>query len=361
MTTIQLYKQTFLPTSQLLLETPDFKVKTFIYPSGVHAIRLENSLGHLIMLPFQGQQIWDAVFYDRCLTMKTMFDDPKPTQAYLENYGGLLLHCGVTAMGVPSPADTHPLHGELPNATYQTAFLQISSDETGSYIALSGGYRHTVAFSHNYLATPEVRLYANSSRIAVHLSIENLKNSPMELMYLAHLNLRPVNEAQIVYSAKVSPQTVRIRNSIPAHAQVSNQALEQLRQLEQHPELHHTLTTGVSYDPEIVFFIDYLADQTGWAHSLQIHPDGSADYVKHRPSELPVGVRWITRTPDQDGLGLVLPATSEPTGYLSEKAAGRIVSLEPRATWKCEYQLSVLEPSQTTQIKSLIQSITKPL
>ncbi len=357
MTTIHLYKQSFSPTTQVLIKTPDFTVKTFIYPSGVHAIRLENRVGHLMMLPFQGQQIWDAVFFDRCLTMKTMFDDPKPTLAYLENYGGLLLHCGVTAMGVPSAADTHPLHGELPNAPFQTAFLQLGTDETGAYIALSGMYRHTIAFAHNYIATPEVRLYANSSRVAVFLSIENLKNSPMDLMYLAHLNLRPVNDAQIVYSAKVSPQTVRIRDSIPAHAQISDQTLAQIEQLKQHPELHHTLTTGISYDPEVVFFIDYLADQSGWAHSLQIHPDGSADYVTHRPSQLPVGVRWITRTPDQDGLGLVLPATSEPTGYNLEKAAGRVVSLAPRASWTCEFQFCVLEPSQTEVVKQQIQAI----
>ncbi len=136
MAVVHLYKNAFSETERVLLETPDFKVITFIYPSGVHAVRLENAVGHLIMLPFQGQQIWDAVLQGRRLTMHSMFADPKPTLAYLENYGGLLLHCGVTAMGVPTSADSHPLHGELPNAPYQTAFLELAEDKDGVYLAL---------------------------------------------------------------------------------------------------------------------------------------------------------------------------------------------------------------------------------
>jgi hypothetical protein len=38
--------------------------------------------------------------------------------------------------------------------------------------------------------------------------------------------------------------------------------------------------------------IDYLADEEGWAHSLQVHPDGSADYVRHRPTELDKSMRY---------------------------------------------------------------------
>jgi hypothetical protein len=40
------------------------------------------------MLPFQGQQIWDAWFDERRLTMRSMFPEPKPTREYLDTYGG---------------------------------------------------------------------------------------------------------------------------------------------------------------------------------------------------------------------------------------------------------------------------------
>ena len=71
-------------------------------------MRLSNGEGELIILPFQGQQIWSANFGGRDLTMRSMFDQPRATRNYLETYGGFLLHCGFTAMGVPAEGDTHP-------------------------------------------------------------------------------------------------------------------------------------------------------------------------------------------------------------------------------------------------------------
>ena len=58
----------------------------------------------------------------RQLTMRSMFDQPQATRNYLETYGGFLIHCGFTAMGVPTKEDSHPLHGELPNAPYRQAY-----------------------------------------------------------------------------------------------------------------------------------------------------------------------------------------------------------------------------------------------
>ena len=98
-------------------------------------------------------------------------------------------------MGNPGATDTHPLHGELPNAPFRDAQLIVGRDADGAFMALTGTYRHTVAFSHNYVATPVVRLTAGSSRIRLDLSVRNLRHTPMELMYLAHVNFRPVDGA----------------------------------------------------------------------------------------------------------------------------------------------------------------------
>jgi hypothetical protein len=95
------------------------------------------------------------------------------------------------------------------------------------------------------------------------------------------------------------------------------------------------LDPGLPFDPEVVFAIDYLADQSGWAHSLMVHPDGVADYVTHRPSELPRFARWICRTADQDAIGFE-PGTCGVEGYTIEKAAGRYTPLAPGATFHAE-------------------------
>jgi hypothetical protein len=334
-----------------LVDLGPLSASTFRFSSGVAGLRLENQRGELVLLPLQGQQIWSAEFGGRNLTMQSMFAEPRPTRVYLETYGGFLLHCGATAMGVPSEADSHPLHGELPNAPYQTAFLLTGQDETGSYLALGGRYQHTVAFSHNYVAEPLVKLYAGSMLFEVAMTITNLKRSDMEFMYLAHVNFRPVDNGRLVYSAPCTPEHVRVRRSIPSHIRPLPGYREFLEELEQHPEKHNLLAPDLLFDPEVVFSIDYLADEKGWAHSMQVHPDGSADYLRHRPDQLDKGVRWISRTADQQALGLVLPATAEPEGYTAEKAKGNIKVLPPGGRFEFSLVMGRLDPGEAKRIE----------
>jgi hypothetical protein len=353
---VHLHKTQFLELEKPLVEIGNLRASVFVYPSGVHAIRLQNELGQMILLPFQGQQIWSLEFFGRNLTMKTMFDMPH-FAPYLQTYGGFLIHCGATAMGVPGPDDNHPLHGELPNAAYQTAQLIMGEDARGRYLGLMGTYQHTVAFAHNYLAKPCVKLYENSSLIDVHFELENLKNSSMEYMYMAHVNFRPIDNGELKYSAVTSSDTVRVRSSIPSHVKPPPGYAEFLRQLGENPSLHHKLEPGLGFDPEVVFFIDYLADQNGWAHSLQVHPSGVADYIAHKPNQLGHGVRWISRTPDQDCLGIVLPATAEPEGFSAERSKGNIKTLEPHGTFTFDLEIGALLEAQTAQIEASIASL----
>ncbi|MFQ5855865.1 MAG: DUF4432 family protein [Anaerolineae bacterium] len=356
-TTIHLQPGFFGEAERVLAECEGLEARTFRYRSGVCGLRLVNQAGHITILPFQGQQIWHAEFSGRVLTMKSMFEEPRPTTEYLHTYGAFLVHCGATAMGVPGPDDTHLLHGELPNAPYQTAALIIGQDENGSYMGVSGTYQHTVAFNHNYVAQPAVKLYAGSSRLPISMSIQNLKQSEMELMYLAHVNFRPVDNGRLVYSAPCTPEHVRVRTSIPSHVHPPAGYIEFLETLKEHPEQHNLLEPGLAFDPEVVFFIDYLADEAGWAHSMQIHPDGSADFISHRPDQLDHGIRWICRTADQDALGIVLPATAEPEGYLAEKAKGNIKVIPPAGEFHYKLEVGTLSSDEAKQREEKINQI----
>jgi hypothetical protein len=351
--------QQFGEKEKPLVNDGQLSASTFRFESGVCAIRLQNAQGHLVLLPFQGQQIWSAQFLGRNLTMKSMFDQPYPTREYLQTYGGFLLHCGATAMGVPTGNDDHPLHGELPNAPFQKAYVVAGQDDGGTFLALGGEYRYTVAFNHNYLAQPLVKLYADSALFRMTLSVTNLKNSDMELMYLAHINYRPVDNGRLVYSAPCTPDHVRVRTSIPSHIHPLPGYLTFIEQLGRRPEMHHLLAPDLLFDPEVVFFIDYLADSEGWAHSMQIHPNGSADYVRHRPDQLDKGIRWISRTPDQAALGLVLPATAEPEGYTAEKGKGNLKILPPHGSFRCDLELGALTPHEAQRMEQRINQILR--
>lgn len=356
-TVINLDPRFFVEREKVLVEHGSLLASAFCFDSGVCGLRLKNESGQLVLLPFQGQQVWSAEFGGRNLTMKSMFAEPRPTRVYLETYGGFLIHCGATAMGVPSKEDAHPLHGELPNAPYQKAYLVVGQNDKGAYIGLGGQYQHTVAFNHNYVAGPLVRLYAGSTLFEVMLTVTNLKHSEMELMYLAHVNFRPVDNGRLVYSAPCTPQSVRVRTSIPSHIRPRPGYVEFIQELARHPEKHNLLAPGLVFDPEVVFFIDYLADDEGWAHSMQVHPDGSADYVRHRPAQLDKGIRWISRTGDQDALGFILPATAEPEGYLAEKAKENIKILPAGGEFRCEMEIGTLAPAEAGRMEEKIGQI----
>ena len=61
-TIIHLAPQFFSEKERPLIEAGPFAVSTFLYDTGVAALRMRNEQGELVMLPFQGQQIWSASF-----------------------------------------------------------------------------------------------------------------------------------------------------------------------------------------------------------------------------------------------------------------------------------------------------------
>ena len=351
---IELQNAMFASKEVDLLTVGETKVTVFRYQSGVAALRITTPRMELIVLPFKGQQIWRATFDGVDVTMGSMFPEPVDTQVYLETYGAFLLHCGLTAIGGPSENDTHPLHGELPNAPLQNAWLELR-DGT---IVVGGDYRYTVAFTVNYLATLEIKVPADATFVDVSVHVENLRKSVMELMYLAHANFRPVDMGELVYSARPNPETVRVRRSIPSHISPPPGYAAFLDDLAHHPERHHVLSPDLAFDPEVVFELDMIPDADGWAHAMQRHPDGTADFISYVQAQGPCATRWICRTADQQGLGIAFPSTAGVEGYTAEKGKGRIVRVPSEGTWDISMRmgrLSVRESeAMTTQIRSLL-------
>jgi len=359
-----LYPHFFTEKERTISETGAFVISLFRYDSNVCAIRVKNNRGEIIVLPYQGQQIWHATFDGRPLHMKSIFDEPIKTQNYFDSYGGFFLHCGVTAVGVPGPDDSHPLHGELPNAVYQDAYIFHGHDKAGRYVIIGGTYTHKVALNHHYKADSTIKLYEDSAMMDVTMKITNLLHRPMEVMYLGHINFRPVDYAKLEYSAPYDPKHVVANVGIPAHIKTgadTKKLLSFLQKLKQDPTLHHTINPLDPYDPEVVMTIKYQADEEGIAHSLQIHPDGYAHYVNHRIDQMDNALRWIARTPDHDAMGLVLPLNTGSGGYQKESKSGNIKTLAPQAEMYFDMQIGLLEPNLVDAVRQKIaKSVTQP-
>jgi hypothetical protein len=353
---IELNRASFQDRESLLVEHGRIKASGFRFPSGVAGLRLQNELGELVLLPFQGQQIWSASFLGRELTMRSMIRQPAPTQDFLQTFGGFMQHCGATGMGSPGPDDDHPLHGELPNAPYSRAFLLAGEDAQGPFLALGGEYEYARAFGYHYLAKPLARLHAGATRMQISMEITNLGGRAMPLMVLFHINYRPVDGARLVYSTAYDPAHLRVRTSLPGHVRAQPGYAAFIELLREQPEKYLILAPGQIYDPEVVFFVYYFADTDGWAFALQVHPDGSSDLVRHHPSQLPHGIRWICRTPDQDALGFEA-GTAEVEGRAREAQKGNLRWLQPGSRFACDWEAGVCDPGETAGLEKHIAAV----
>ena len=350
---INLKKSFFSEKEFVIVENKDMRAIAFRYSTGVEAIRVENKKGSFTILPFQGQQIWRAEFMGRNIGMKTLFEEPVPTKDLLKTYGCFLMHCGISGMGVPQEGDSHAQHGEIPNGDYATAYIDCGED----YIAVGGSYIYNESFKRNYTFSPECRLYADDTVLKFNIELENRRNEPMEYMYLAHINFRPINGAELIYSGdygSVKPY----RNVENPQTEDEKKLYDYLNRLDENPEIHHKVgAEGQCYKPEICFNVKYKGDENNRAYTLQYTENDGACYTNHPVDVLPEAIRWIARTSDEDSMGMVLPATAEHLGYSHAKRNGQIKVLGPNEKLNFTLEAGYLNAEQAKEVKSKIEKI----
>jgi len=354
----RLERSSFEHAEKTVLEFESIRAVSFLYPSGVQALRIENDRGHIIVLPFQGQQIWDAVFDGRSLKMVNFFDQPRDTEVLVDSYGPFLFHCGALRMGAPGPDDSHPLHGELPGAHYDEAWMLFGEDEEGPYAGLTGVYRYQQAFGSKYEASPHVKMRPGSSVLDVEICIENMANKPMELMYMCHVNFFPADNAEIIQPTGWTSNDMEVRSSIPSHVTPTPEFLEFLDSLKRNPDRTRVLRPEDTYDPEIVFFVRNLrSDNAGNTHLLQKHIGGFSDYISYNVNDLNHTVRWILSHEDQKVNGMALPATCGPEGYHREKEKGNVRQIEGKNSKSFSVKVGALDAPATTEMEKRIESL----
>jgi len=258
-------------------------------------------------------------------------------------------------MGNPGPTDSHPLHGEMPNARFQSAKLIAGADDEGPFLTLAGDCEQARAFSYHYRFHAEVSLRPDATHLDVAVTVENLRPVPLDLMYLAHVNFRPVDDGTLIDNAD-DRGGLTMRRDLPAGLVISDDHRALVDAWVENPGQHRRIAAGRRIDPEAVLFLDCTADAEGWAHGMQRHPDGAADFISYRAAELPFAVRWISRTGDQDALGLILPATAGADGYSAEKAKGRLVSVAAGEHRAFRYRCGALDPAAAQSLAEHIQT-----
>jgi hypothetical protein len=301
---------------------------SFRYGTGIEAVRLSNARGSVIVLPYLGQIVWSAIFDGVELAMQSMFREPRPAKTIVETYGCLAYHAGLLRNGVPSPADTHILHGEMPCAEMDEAGIACGADDRGPWIAVTGLREYAMGFGAHYRATPRVILRPDEACCEISMEVENLSAASMDLMYMCHVNFAFAEGARIVQPVPFTPEHVVTRTVVPGHVTATPDYLALLDDLAATPGRMRQLTEPERYDPEQVFYIKGVKrGPDGLVHFMLLRREGDAFAIAWDPESMPHTIRWILANSDQRVAAFAMPGTCEPEGYLAEKRKGNVRAL----------------------------------
>lgn len=355
---IELRRSFFSEKERVIASYAGMTATAFRYDSGIEAIRIANARGHLVVLPFYGQMVWDAVFDGVDLTMANMFSMPRPAENIAGTYGCFAYHSGLLANGCPSPDDTHPLHGEMPCAPMDRAGLAFGEDAEGPWLAVTGEREYAMGFGAHYLAKPRVTLRPQATLFDIAMAVENLSGASMPLMYMCHANFAFCEGARIIQPAAFNAAETVVRKAIPGHVVPTPDLIAFMELLASEPAAMEVLDEPARYDPEQVFYIrNPKTDGNGHTHFMMRRREGDAFAISYDTSVFTHTVRWILENSDQKVAAFALPSTCEPEGYLAEKAKGNVRILKGHEKAAFSVRLGYLDAPSANQTESRIKSL----
>ncbi|MDD7972805.1 DUF4432 family protein [Roseinatronobacter alkalisoli] len=322
----------FNHAENVVARSPAFTVTAWRTRLDIEMLRIATARGHVDVLPFMGQMIWDAVFDGVRLTMDSAFPAPRPAHSIVETYGCLAYHSGILTNGCPGPEDDHPLHGEMPCKRMDAAHLEFCQEDGAPVIRVGGHVDHVLGFGPNYRARPSVTL-GEGTVIGMGMVVENRSALPMDLMYMAHVNFAFVPNGIIHQPAPFSTGRTRVRTDVPAHVTPNDDYRAFLSELSGMPEAGRVLDQPERWNPEQVIYVDAPGtDAAGMTHAMLERPQGDGFAMSYATAEFGHMVRWILHGADAKVAAFALPSTCEPEGYLAERTKGNVGVLHPGET-----------------------------
>ncbi|PKR53786.1 aldose 1-epimerase family protein [Thalassospira marina] len=357
-TKVNLRKAYFGEAEHVIASHDGMSASLFRYETGIEAVRLKNERGHLVILPYMGQMIWDAVFDGVDLTMQNMFSMPRPADVIVGTYGCFAFHSGLLTNGCPGPTDSHPLHGEMPCAAMDSAAIEFGSDADGAFMAITGTREYVMGFGAHYIARPRVVLRPNSTVFDIQMNVENLSGAAMDLMYMCHVNFAFCEGGRIIQPAGFTPEDTIVRTEVPAHVPRNPDYDAFLETLATNPAAMETMSEPHRYDPEQVFYIrNAKTDADGNTAYMMRRVEGDAFHIAYDTNDFPKTVRWVMANQDQKVCAFALPSTCEPEGFSAEQAKGNVISLKSGESRHFTVRLGYMTRAESDTAEQAIRSL----
>jgi hypothetical protein len=354
---IHLKKGFFGDVPHAIFRNGAFQVELFRYATGIEAIRVSQDRGHVVLLPYCGMMVWDAVFDGVPLKLDTPFTAPRPAADIVGTYGCFMYHSGLLRNGNPGPGDTHALHGEMPLAPMDLARIEAGEDAQGPWLAIVGERDYLMGFGDHYRACPRVLLRPGATTFEIAMDVANLGPDPMDLMYMCHANFAFVDGGQILQPARFDRHDTVVRTSVPAIVKSDPGYLQRIAAMAEDPSSTERLDASRCYDPEFVFYIRHLRPAAdGLVHVMLRRPGGDAFVVVYAPEPFSHLVRWILANPKQKVCAFAMPATCGVEGHRAEAEQGHVRTLQGGQTAHFSIRLGYLDAAAAEAEAELIRA-----
>lgn len=244
--------------------------------------------------------------------------------------GGLLTTCGLTAVGAPGEdaGEACGLHGRISHLPAEELGYWGEWQGDAYWMHITGTMTEAVIFGHALRLTRRISAKLGANTILIEDTVTNMGGAPAPHMLLYHCNLGfPLLSPEATF-------VTQSRSVTPRDADAAA-GLETFRALQ---------SPTVGYR-EQVFYHDMAADHAGDVRVALVNPalDGGLGLgITYRKHTLPQFVQWKMMGHGTYVLGLE-PSNCYVGGRAEERAAGRLVVLQPGEERQYRLELRVLD------------------
>jgi hypothetical protein len=308
---------------------------------GVEVVRVDNGLLSFTVIPTRGMGLWKAELKGTPVGWRSPVADGPVNPAFVDltrrdglgwlaGFDELLARCGLESNGAPyhDGQVLHTLHGRIANLPAHYVAIHVD-DHPPHSLTVEGHVDEAELFFTQVRMVTKVTTTPGSNRLVVRDELTNRRDTPGEVQLLYHWNFGPPHMeegARLVAPVKtVVPRDARAAEGIghyDVYAPPQPGSAEQVYFFELH---------GDGPDNRTLALLRNRAGDKGVA-------------LRFATSQLPCFTLWKNTGGPREGYVTGLePATNYPNPKPFEKPRGRVVALEPGATYVAETTLEILD------------------
>ena len=326
------------------------------FRDGVDLIEVNNGELAFSVIPTRGMGIWQASYRGIDLGWKAPINGPVNPQfvnvvergglGWIMGFDELLCRCGLDSNGAPGPdviIDNNgneatvllTLHGKIANLPAHR--VEIQADPDTKTVSIVGEVDESAIFMPGLRLKSTTSTTPVSNRLTVVDEITNMRSQPAELELLYHWN----------FGQPFLEEGSRLRAPIKEMSPRSSEPTANF-------DVYRGPTSGFV---EEVYFYKLLSNANGQTVAALTNNAGDkAVVLRNDTKELPYLTQWKNTGAVEDSYVTgIEPGTNFPNPKSFERKQGRVIRLEPGATYRAENVLEVL--SSKSEVDALLGEI----